>query len=120
MHELAVCQALLNQVETIAKREGAAQVTIIRIQIGPLAGVVAELLEQAFTVARAGTVAADARLVVTRKPVRVLCESCGAETDASANRLLCGVCGDYHTRLISGDELMLTQVELECEECAHV
>jgi hydrogenase nickel incorporation protein HypA/HybF len=45
--------------------------------------------------------------------VRVRCEQCGAESEASPNRLLCGACGDYHTRLLSGDELLLVSVELE-------
>jgi hypothetical protein len=28
------------------------------------------------------------------------------------------VCGDYHTRLLSGDELLLAQVELERDEAS--
>lgn len=31
------------------------------------------------------------------------------------NRLLCGACGDWHTRIISGDELLLESVELEMD-----
>jgi hydrogenase nickel incorporation protein HypA/HybF len=29
------------------------------------------------------------------------------------NRLLCGACGDWHTQVIGGDELLLESVELE-------
>jgi hydrogenase nickel incorporation protein HypA/HybF len=29
------------------------------------------------------------------------------------NRLTCAACGDWHTRVISGDELLLESVELE-------
>ena len=32
---------------------------------------------------------------------------------ATANRLVCGSCGDYRTQLVSGDELLLASLELE-------
>jgi len=44
--------------------------------------------------------------------VRVHCNECGAETDAAPNRLLCGSCGAWQTRLISGDEMLLANLEL--------
>ena len=43
--------------------------------------------------------------------MRVHCLQCGQDSDASVNRLLCGHCGDWRTELLSGDELMLVQVE---------
>ncbi len=113
MHELAVCQGLMDQVEQIAARENAERVMLIRLRIGPLSGVEPQLLSDAFPIAAAGSVAADAELVIENQDIRVRCLSCGAETDASANRLLCGACGDYRTQLLSGDELLLTSVELE-------
>ena len=115
MHELSVCQALVRQLEEIAQHECAARITKVTVRIGPLSGVEAQLLRQAYPIASAGSVAAGAELVLETQPIRVLCESCGAESDAAANRLLCGACGDYHTRMLSGDELLLAQVELERE-----
>ncbi len=112
MHELSVCQAMLAQVEAIARRENASEVERIVIRIGPLSGVVPELLQQAFTVARAGSVAAGAELQTELQQVRVRCQQCGAECDVTANRLICCECGDFRTQLISGDELLLVSVEL--------
>ena len=34
------------------------------------------------------------------------------------NRLICGACGDWHTQLLSGDELILESVELQMPEAA--
>jgi hydrogenase nickel incorporation protein HypA/HybF len=112
MHELSVCQDLLAQVERVAFEHGARAVDRIVVKVGPLSGVEVPLLEQAYTIARAGTVAEGADLVAETAPVRVACETCGAETDATVNRLVCGACGDYRTRLVSGDELILQSVEL--------
>ena len=112
MHELSVCQALIEQVEAVAREQNAAQVLLIRLGIGPLSGVEPQLLEQAFYIARAGSIAADAELQVNSLPIQVSCRECGAVSEAQAARLVCAVCGDWHTTLVSGDELQLTQVEL--------
>ncbi len=116
MHELAVCQALLKQIEEIAIREKAVQVTRIFLRVGPLSGVVPELLDQAFTIARAGTLAEHADLITEPQPVKVRCHQCGAETEASPSRLICASCGDYRTQLIAGDELLLASLELNRDE----
>jgi len=116
MHELSICQSMLTQVEEIALREHAQNVTRIIIRIGPLAGVVPELLQQAFTIARAGTSAASAELVTEIQPIRIRCLACAAVSDATPNRLLCDACGSYRTQVISGDELLLASVELTRRE----
>jgi len=112
MHELSICQALIEQVEAIAREQQAVQVLHIRISVGLLSGVEPDLLELAFSIARAGTIAADARLDITRLPIRVRCRQCGQSSDAQPANLICGHCGDWHTQLLSGDELLLSQVEL--------
>lgn len=112
MHELSICQALLDQVEGIAKEHGATKVERIVLKVGPLAGVEPALLRNAYPLAAAGTLAEHAELIIEPAPVRVRCNSCEAETDATPNRLLCGLCGDWRTRLISGDEMLLANLEL--------
>lgn len=113
MHELAVAQALVEQVDAVITQHGATQASLIRVRIGPLAGVVPELLASAFPLAAAGSRMQHAELEFTHAPIQVRCQTCGAETEATMNRLICGACGDWHTQLISGDELLLESVELE-------
>jgi len=112
VHELSICQDLLDQVLRIAAERSAPAVTRVTLRVGPLSGVEPELLQLAFPLARAGTLAEQAELVIESLPLRVRCDTCGAETDAAPNRLVCGACGDWHTRLASGDELMLVSVDL--------
>lgn len=112
MHELAICQALMNQVESIAAERNASSVVSIVVGMGPLSGVDAQLLKHAYPVASAGTVAEGAELVLQNLPIRVKCSRCGQESDALPNKLVCKDCGDWRTTLISGDELMLMSVEL--------
>ncbi len=66
MHELAVAQALVEQVDAVidqhqashnldASSSDAWRASLIRVRIGPLAGVVPELLASAFPLAAAGS-----------------------------------------------------------------
>ncbi|MFP4063706.1 MAG: hydrogenase maturation nickel metallochaperone HypA [Halochromatium sp.] len=112
MHELSVCLSLLDQVERIAEEHGAERVERILLRIGPLSGVEAPLLANAYPLAAAGTLAEHAELAIEAAPVRVHCVDCGADSEATANRLLCASCGSYHTRLTSGDEMLLASLEM--------
>ena len=117
MHELTVCQALVSQVEDLA-RERRATVLRVHVGVGPLSGVEPRLLEDAYPLACAGTRAEGSMLAIEGTAIRVRCRSCGAESAATANRLLCAACGDWHTDLIAGDELLLLRVELDTREDA--
>ena len=120
MHELSVCQAMLRQIQEIAASESASAVNTVVVRIGPLSGVEPELLRQAFPIATAGSVADGAELQVEELPIRVRCLQCGAETEARINRLVCGSCADYRTRVLSGDEMLLASVELTRDTSTHI
>lgn len=112
MHELSICEALLTHVAEIAQQQQADYVSDITVQVGALSGVEADLLVRAFSVARIGTVAENAQLHIETLAIKIKCKKCEAETEATVNRLLCGVCGHWHTRVIAGEELLLRQVEV--------
>jgi len=118
MHELSVCQALIEQVERVARQNDARRVISIVITVGPLSGVEPKLIEHAYPLAAAGTIAEHASLMIETVPVRVRCRTCGAETDAAANRLLCGACGDWKVDVTGGEEMILKRVEVETSATA--
>ena len=113
MHELAVCQSLIGQVADVARANHAASVTDIFVSVGPLSGVEAPLMQNAFPIAAAGTVAGEATLHLEATSIRVRCSECGKESDAGVNELICRQCGDWRTTLVSGDELVLQRVVME-------
>jgi len=112
MHELSVCIALLDQVERIAGEREGSEVARIIVKLGPLSGVEAQLLRRSYPLAAAGTIAEHAELEVETTEVVVHCTQCGHESKVLPNRLLCGECGDFRTRVVSGDELILQSVVL--------
>ncbi|MBF0265983.1 MAG: hydrogenase maturation nickel metallochaperone HypA [Gammaproteobacteria bacterium] len=113
MHELSVCQSIISQVLEVAKQNKAKSVFKISLQIGPLSGVEASLLEAAFPIACAGTIAENAKLETELLPIKVRCQICGNENEAKINHLLCSACNSWQTELISGDEMLLRSIELD-------
>ncbi|OUD15488.1 hydrogenase maturation nickel metallochaperone HypA [Thioflexithrix psekupsensis] len=112
MHEMSICQALLNQVQKITHENEARQVESITVKIGLLSGIEPELLANAFSIAKLGTVAESAILHLETAPIKVRCSDCQKESEVSVNKLLCLHCGSWHTQVMSGDELLLMRVEL--------
>lgn len=113
MHELAVCQGLIAAVERVAARERAGRVTGLTVKLGALCGVEPSLLENAFAIARAGTIAATANLTIAALPVRIACDACGDLAEVPAGRLLCPRCASWQVRVVAGEELELARVEFE-------
>jgi len=112
MHELSICRQIISQVKQIVQQQKASAVESITLNIGPLSGVEASLLKQVFPFAAAQTIAENSELIIEECPVVIQCNQCGTKTSTSPNKLVCSQCGDYHTQLISGDEMLLASVEL--------
>jgi len=113
MHELSICQGLLRQVQKIATENNARSVERIRIRVGGLSGVEPSLLDHAFEIARAGTIASAAELEIEDGPVVVKCQECGASSAVPSNRLVCQYCGEWRVNVTEGEELLLLSVEIE-------
>jgi hydrogenase nickel incorporation protein HypA/HybF len=110
MHEYSLVSALVQKVEQEARARRATAVTRLRVRIGALAGVEPGLLASAFTLCREGLLK-DASLEIERAEAAWACPRCDAAVPVGAV-LRCAACG-LPARLVSGDELLLEQIELE-------
>jgi len=112
MHELAICSSLIDEVGRVLSRRSGDRIVSIVVRLGPLAGVEPELLAAAFPLASAGTPAEGAQLLIEEGPVLVRCLQCDLESAVKSNNLSCPHCGNWRTELRSGDELLLTRIEV--------
>lgn len=114
MHELSIATALVEQAERTSRAYGGAAVTAVRVRVGELSGVVPDALRFSFDVARAGTAAERAPLVVEEVPARARCEPCGDVFAVGTPPMLwCPRCDTPAAELVGGRELEITAVELE-------
>jgi hydrogenase nickel incorporation protein HypA/HybF len=114
MHELSLAQALVDQIEDLAKREGATSVDRVTVVIGALSGVEREAFEFAYPIAAEGSVLEGSELLVEEAPARVHCEACGWEGATELAWMRCAECGAQDVRIISGKEFTIREVDLEC------
>ncbi len=114
MHEVTVCDSLLDLVEETARKHRARRVAVVRVRIGEISGVVPELLQHAFDVlAPERKITREASLVIdTIKPL-AHCEACGKDFEPVDYVFICPACGSGRTRLLAGDELSLDRIEME-------
>jgi hydrogenase nickel incorporation protein HypA/HybF len=119
MHELSIALSIVEGAEEAVRREGGGHVSVIRLRLGPLCGVVREALEFSYALASEGTPLEGSQLHIEEVPIRLHCDDCDRETEpVSLNRLYCARCGSAACRVISGDEMEFLALEMDEEDVA--
>jgi hydrogenase nickel incorporation protein HypA/HybF len=109
VHELSMCEAIAR---TVADHAGGRPVRSVTVRIGHLRQVVPETLTFSWEMVTRATALDGARMHVEHVPAVVVCATCGAVTTLDAPILACGTCGTRAVTLRSGDEMLLTSIEL--------
>lgn len=116
MHELSLVAGLFDTLEETAREHRAGKITLVRLKIGKLSGIVPDLLESAFDVYKKGTIAGEARLEIEEVPVRVRCRECGGERLDAEGDFSCLACGGRNVEILEGRELVVERIELETDD----
>ena len=111
MHEYSLVLSLIDRVEQEMRSHQASAARCIKISVGELSGVEAELLSYAFEIAREDTLLRTTELQVTPVSARWLCTGCARDVD-SQKGLVCDSCGNP-AHLVEGGEIIFESVELE-------
>jgi hydrogenase nickel incorporation protein HypA/HybF len=110
VHEYSLVSAMVDRVEAEARTRRAVAVHRLAVRIGALSGVEPELLASAFTLVRQGLLE-NATLDIRRAEAAWACPDC-ARPISAGGVLRCGSCG-APAKLVSGDEILLEQIEME-------
>jgi hydrogenase nickel incorporation protein HypA/HybF len=113
VHELSIAQNIVEIVEQYVPVESRAATRSVRVRVGGLSGIVPESLEFSFSAIVAGTPLDSARLDIERVPAVCRCEDCRVEFEVADFVFVCPGCSGMHTRLISGSDLQVVDIELE-------
>ena len=110
MHEYSLVRALVDRVEQEARARNATSISRLSVRIGAMSGVEPELFATAFTLCREG-ILADTQLDIRRSEAVWACPRCAASIPAG-DVLRCASC-DAPARMVTGDEILLEQIEME-------
>ncbi|HET7518894.1 MAG TPA: hydrogenase maturation nickel metallochaperone HypA [Actinomycetes bacterium] len=110
MHELGLCEGVLEAVE---RRAAGRRVTRVRVRVGAQHRVVESAFDQSFALVAQGTVADCAAVDLVVVPVRARCGDCGNEAEATDVLAICPACGGLDIEVTAGEELLVDALELE-------
>ena len=115
MHEFSLAQGLFKQLLQLAATHHAEKIIRVRVEVGKLSGIVTESFSFGFEIlAGKNELTSEAVLDITEIEPECRCLACGImykwnTSDAGP----CPRCGSTEYTLTGGDDLILTQVEME-------
>jgi hydrogenase nickel incorporation protein HypA/HybF len=116
VHELSLVAGLFDILEETAREHRARRITLVRLKVGKMSGVVPDLLVSAFDAFKKETVADEARLEVVEVPVRLRCRDCGGDRLDTEGDFSCLGCGGRNVEIVEGRELVVERIQLETDD----
>ncbi|MBU1699856.1 MAG: hydrogenase maturation nickel metallochaperone HypA [Candidatus Eisenbacteria bacterium] len=112
MHEMSIALNIINIAGREAQEHGAAEIRSINIEIGALAGVEISALEFCYRVARKGTAADRAELVIDEIQALGFCRHCEKEFPIDFFVSICPDCGEAVNEIRKGRELRVRSIQI--------
>lgn len=113
MHELSLCESVVQLIEEQAQAQGFRQARMVRLEIGRLAGVEVEAMRFGFDAVARGSVADGARLEIIEVPGTAWCPHCQRQVRVQQRYDACPSCGHVPLELTAGDEMRVVELEVE-------
>ena len=111
MHELSICEHLLNLLGQEARRHGVKKVLRLRLEIGRLSCLEPDALRFAFDIMARGTIAEAAQLTIHRPPICATCKDCGTAVALDSRLDACPHCTGTRLETHGGEEMRLLEME---------
>ena len=116
MHELPITENILKVVLSHAEKNNVTRVVVIHLQVGMLSDLEDEWIQKYFDYLSKGTAAEGAKFKIERMPVILQCNACGESFEIEKTNIgdyACTVCGKKDSKLISGREYYIKNMEVQ-------
>lgn len=113
MHEMSLCEGILQVMEDESRNQGFSQVKNLWLEIGRLSGVEVEALRFSFDAVTRNTIADGAGLNIIDLPGYAWCMQCAETVEVFQRFDECPKCGSYQLQVTGGDEMRIKELEVE-------
>ena len=113
MHEMSICEGIVQILEEQAKAQDYRQVKKVWLEIGPFAGIELDALHFCFDVVARGTLSENAELHVIQPDAQAWCLACSKTVNIKARYDSCPHCSSHQLQITAGDELRIKELEVE-------
>ncbi|TCS36753.1 hydrogenase maturation nickel metallochaperone HypA [Reinekea marinisedimentorum] len=112
MHEMSICESLIQVIEEQAKTKKFNRVKTVFIEVGPFAGIEIDALKFCFDIVCRNTLIESAKLEVLELPGKGWCFECQQEVNISDRFDPCPICNGFSVQSRGGDELRIKELEV--------
>ena len=112
MHELTLCEQILDILDDEKRRRGFSRLKRLKLEIGRFGCVDADALTFAFEVTTRDSWLDGAAIEVVRLPGRARCLDCDREVEVETHLADCPACGSARLMPTGGDEMRLVEIEV--------
>jgi len=113
MHEASIAISLLKTVSELCRQEGYDSIESVRLKVGKAAGILPEALLFAFNVAKEGTIASQAELIIEPVPLGGFCKECGSQFESDERFVFsCPACKSSAINITRGKEMQIIDMEV--------
>lgn len=116
MHEWGIACDLVRRVEDEGRSRGARRITVVKVRIGSLSGVVAEALRFGFEAAASGTIVLPDALACEAVAAEAVCTDCARRFSDPDGLELCPGCGSAAKRTVTGTEMEMVSFTMEADD----
>ncbi len=113
MHELGIAQNIIEIVQDQTKDFSNRKIKNVFVRIGKLTNVLNDSLLFGYAALIQSTNLEGSKLNIETIPAKILCESCGNETEIDGLVFCCEKCKSTSVRLVNGMELTVSEIEIE-------
>ena len=113
MHEMSLALSIIEQTREAAEKEGAIRVLEVEIEVGRLAGVLADSLRFCLEVLRAPEGVKETVFRVTEVAADGCCRLCEAVFSADSFFAVCPACGSDDVAISGGQGLKIRSLTIE-------
>lgn len=113
MHEMSLVEGLLVAVRGELRAHPGARVRAVRVRVGQLRQVEPAMLEFCYDAAVRETPLAGSRLDIEQVEATAKCEVCSLQFGVQEHWFECPRCHSSDVRLLAGEEVLLTSIELD-------
>lgn len=112
MHELGVVFHCIKQINEIAAENKVTKINAVTVEIGEVSTVIPYYFEDCWKWAvKKETVLKDAKIIIETIRAVTHCEDCGKDYPTVAHGKTCPHCGSGNTYLLTGNEIIIKQIE---------
>lgn len=113
MHELALADSLVKQINGIIEKENVSELLSVTVSMGALSGVEKEVFEFAFSVTVEATPLEKAKLIVEIVPVTLRCADCAKTSVVKLPLIRCAECNSKNVEIVDGKDFTLKSLEVK-------